>query len=57
MRYYSAARPAPAASRREGNEHTVNTHINPLRSKIPRDSGESEFVETVRGVGYRFAES
>lgn len=57
MRYYhSAARPAPAASRRKGYEHKVNSHIDPLRNKILRDSGKPEIIETVRGVGYRFAE-
>jgi DNA-binding response OmpR family regulator len=39
-----------------GYEHTVNSHINRLRSKIERDPGNPEFIQTVWGVGYRFAE-
>jgi DNA-binding response OmpR family regulator len=39
-----------------GYEHTVNSHINRLRNKIERDPGNPEYVQTVWGVGYRFAE-
>ena len=39
-----------------GYEHTVNSHINRLRSKIERDPGNPEFIQTVWGVGYRFAD-
>ncbi len=39
-----------------GYSHTVNTHINRLRSKIERDPSEPVFVKTVWGLGYRFAE-
>lgn len=39
-----------------GYEHTVNSHINRLRSKIERDPGNPEYIQTVWGVGYRFAE-
>lgn len=39
----------------DGLEHTVNSHINRLRSKIEQDPAEPEFIETVWGVGYRFA--
>lgn len=39
-----------------GYSHTVNTHINRLRNKIERDPSEPEYVKTVWGVGYRFAE-
>ncbi|HEY0878201.1 MAG TPA: response regulator transcription factor [Zeimonas sp.] len=39
----------------EGYEHTVNTHINRLRSKIEADPARPRYVLTVRGVGYRFA--
>lgn len=40
----------------EGYEHTVNTHINRLRNKIEPNSSEPRYIETVWGVGYRFAE-
>jgi len=39
-----------------GYEHTVNSHINRLRSKIERDPANPDYVQTVWGVGYRFAE-
>lgn len=39
----------------DGLEHTVNSHINRLRSKIERDPADPEFIQTVWGVGYRFA--
>jgi len=39
-----------------GYSHTVNTHINRLRNKIEQDPSEPEYVRTVWGVGYRFAE-
>ena len=39
----------------EGFDHTVNTHINRLRSKIERDIRHPTFIETAWGVGYRFA--
>ncbi len=62
-----AANPGRTYSRRElldlvwgyqfdGYEHTVNSHINRLRSKIERDPSSPRFVKTVWGVGYRFAE-
>ena len=40
----------------EGYEHTVNSHINRLRGKIEVDPANPEYVLTVWGVGYRFAE-
>jgi DNA-binding response OmpR family regulator len=38
-----------------GYEHTVNTHINRLRSKVEKDAKRPAMIETVWGVGYRFA--
>ncbi|MBX2857523.1 MAG: response regulator transcription factor [Cellvibrionaceae bacterium] len=37
-----------------GYEHTVNSHINRLRSKIESDPAHPEYVITVWGVGYKF---
>ena len=37
-----------------GYEHTVNSHINRLRKKIEADPEQSQYIETVWGVGYRF---
>lgn len=39
-----------------GYSHTVNSHINRLRSKIEKDPANPIFVKTVWGVGYRFIE-
>lgn len=39
-----------------GYEHTVNSHINRLRSKIEKDPANPTFIKTVWGVGYRFVE-
>jgi DNA-binding response OmpR family regulator len=39
----------------EGFEHTVNSHINRLRAKIERDPAEPVYIQTVWGVGYKFA--
>ena len=40
----------------EGYEHTVNSHINRLRSKIEVNLNEPEFILTTWGVGYKFRE-
>ena len=37
-----------------GYEHTVNSHINRLRSKIEADPAKPQYVITVWGVGYKF---
>ena len=38
----------------QGYEHTVNSHINRLRSKIEENPSKPEFVLTSWGVGYKF---
>lgn len=40
----------------DGYEHTVNSHINRLRSKLEPDPARPRYIQTVWGVGYRFAE-
>jgi DNA-binding response OmpR family regulator len=40
----------------EGYEHTVNSHINRLRSKIEGDPSRPELIVTVWGVGYKFSD-
>lgn len=37
-----------------GYEHTVNAHINRLRSKIEIDANNPKFILTTWGIGYRF---
>jgi len=39
-----------------GYEHTVNSHINRLRSKIEPDPTRPRYVLTVWGVGYKFTD-
>lgn len=41
----------------EGFEHTVNSHINRLRSKIEKNMNEPEYILTTWGVGYKFREA
>ncbi len=41
----------------KGYEHTVNSHINRLRTKIETDPSDPRFVLTVWGVGYKFTEA
>ena len=38
----------------DGFEHTVNSHINRLRSKVEDEPREPRRIVTVWGVGYRF---
>jgi len=40
----------------EGYAYTVNTHINKLRSKLEPDRDNPRYIQTVWGVGYRFAD-
>lgn len=40
----------------DGYDHTVNSHINRLRSKIEENPSEPTYIKTVWGVGYRFVE-
>ncbi len=40
-----------------GYEHTVNAHINRLRSKIEQDANNPTFILTTWGVGYRFSDN
>ena len=37
-----------------GYEHTVNSHINRLRSKIEPDINDPKYILTTWGIGYRF---
>jgi two-component system, OmpR family, alkaline phosphatase synthesis response regulator PhoP len=37
-----------------GYEHTVNSHVNRLRSKIEPDFEKPIFILTTWGLGYRF---
>lgn len=41
----------------EGYSHTVNSHINRLRSKIEDDPSNPDYIKTVWGVGYRFTDT
>jgi DNA-binding response OmpR family regulator len=63
-----ASRPGRVFSRREllellrdyealdQDEKTINVHVSHLRDKIEDDPGTPQFVLTVRGAGYAFAE-
>ena len=63
-----AGRPGRVFSRREllellrdyealdQDEKTINVHVSHLRDKIEDDPSTPRFVQTVRGVGYAFAE-
>ncbi len=38
-----------------GDTKTLDVHIKRLRSKIERDPKAPEYIETVRGIGYKFS--
>ncbi len=40
----------------EGYDRTIDSHVQRLRAKIETDAGDPQFVRTVWGVGYKFAE-
>jgi two-component system response regulator ResD len=37
-----------------GDSRTVDTHINRLRTKLESQAGNCDFIQTVRGAGYKF---
>jgi len=39
----------------EGYERTIDVHVRNLRSKIEEDPSSPRYVQTVYGIGYRFA--
>ena len=39
----------------EGYERTIDVHVRNLRAKVEPEPGEPRYIETVYGVGYRFA--
>ena len=39
-----------------GDERTLDVHIRWLREKIERTPSQPEFIQTVRGIGYKFKE-
>lgn len=38
-----------------GDDHVVDVHVGNLRKKLGDDAVSPQFIETVRGIGYRFA--
>ena len=40
----------------DGYAHTVNSHINRLRSKIEAEPTQPRYILTVWGIGYKFAD-
>jgi len=64
--FYLASHPEQVFSREQllssvwgyhhsGYEHTVNSHINRLRSKVEKNATKPEIVQTVWGVGYKLS--
>jgi DNA-binding response OmpR family regulator len=39
----------------EGYERTIDVHVSNLRSKIESEPAQPRYIETMYGVGYRFA--
>lgn len=39
----------------EGYERTIDVHVKNLRAKLEEDAHNPQYIETVYGVGYRFA--
>lgn len=40
-----------------GDSRTVDTHVKTLRERLGDDASRPRWIETIRGVGYRFKES
>ena len=38
----------------DGDNRTVDVHVRHLRQKVERDPSNPEYIETLRGIGYRF---
>ena len=38
----------------DGDTRTVDVHVRHLRLKVERDPSNPEYIETLRGIGYRF---
>lgn len=39
----------------EGYERTIDVHVRNLRAKVEQDDSNPQYIETVYGIGYRFA--
>ena len=40
-----------------GDTRTVDVHIRHLRQKIEDDDNNPKYIETIRGIGYRFSDT
>jgi two-component system catabolic regulation response regulator CreB len=38
------------------SDRTIDSHIKALRKKLDKCGGKSDWIETVRGIGYRMSE-